>query len=1011
MTPCMLPGGRTHAVKKETSMRYARASGLFAISLGIVSGCNCDGSSTLRNLITDLRVEPTSVDFGTVAIGDSKDAIVTISNRGTRTIKLSGFVVGSEGDFAVARAPEGMLLSPQQNATVTVTFKPLAPEELMGALRFAGDDQPELRRIPLRGRGTIGIVAIEPEGSARCGRVPESLAFGYSRIGVRTERSITVRSVGSATVTITSAAFEMPSTVFDLVEPEVKTIPPGRSIALKVGYKPVASGHDQTILKLGTSSINRASISIPICGDGASPSLCARPVPLDIGPVTLGTTGTAAVRLSNCGQGTLTLGSLQIADDAGHRPSTGFVLANGALPVTLTGEQTFTATVTYTPPDLGPATAFLRAESDALDRTVSYFPIQSIGVERCRLTVVPTSLSFPGVAPGRTRDQRALVVNNDTIPCTLSRVRIGDGDAVFSVVSPPTLPETLPVGGYKEITVRYAPASSGTIDRGRLDVIGGSGQSSVNLIGNAVLGPQCSLLLEPSYVAFGIVPPRMRVMRGFRATNIGTAQTCMITGLRTEAMSDPGFGPINAAMMTIPPGQSTDISVGFQPAHPGRATGILMVESNDPVTPRAPVSLFGASPDSGICVEPRSLDFGRIMVSAEQEFRIRACRGNTVTITGLPFRLTDPQFAVVSPPPLPIVLAPGAVQRITVRYVPTTMMSASAVISVLSDDVVTPMVDVDVTGGPVIAPPSAGRYLYFWSVRGGGGNINKMPLQGIPTVTPYWGMVTGRGCMGCHNISPDGRYLAVVSQSPFSLKMVDTRTNTEVPLSFTSSDTIVVSWRPNVNTNPPYQFAFDNNRIVQIASAETGALIGPLSGADTPGVTSQMPSWGPNGKIAFVRAARAAGSPGGVQGPSDVMLIDETGGTAQPLAGASNNMLMNYYPSYSPNGLWIAYNTSARGGGGGGSSYAARDALLRLVDANNSGQVLMLPNLNGGASSFPTWSNDGTILSFSSDRPGGMGGWDIWYGLIDPITGVDSPAMNMTAANSPEFEHLAHWSP
>ena len=96
------------------------------------------------------------------------------------------------------------------------------------------------------------------------------------------------------------------------------------------------------------------------------------------------------------------------------------------------------------------------------------------------------------------------------------------------------------------------------------------------------------------------------------------------------------------------------------------------------------------------------------------------------------------------------------------------------------------------------------------------------------------------------------------------------------------------------------------------------------------------------------------------------------------------------------------------------TTLAASDAQLKLVKPDMTGTVLDLTTLNGGtghASSYPTLSVNGAFLSFSSNRAGGMGGWDIWIAPVDPVTGIDGPATNVTVANSPNFEHAAQWSP
>jgi Tol biopolymer transport system component len=145
----------------------------------------------------------------------------------------------------------------------------------------------------------------------------------------------------------------------------------------------------------------------------------------------------------------------------------------------------------------------------------------------------------------------------------------------------------------------------------------------------------------------------------------------------------------------------------------------------------------------------------------------------------------------------------------------------------------------------------------------------------------------------------------------------------------------------------------------------------------------------------------------GFGGAGGLYLIDEAGGVPVPVMGASENNFANYYPRFSPNGMWIAYTLSMSAQ----STISAPDAQIRLVKADNSGQVLDLPLLNGGASSYPTWSVNGQFLSFSSNRAGGQGSWDIYIAPIDPVTGQEGAAVNLAEANTSSFEHSAQWSP
>ena len=86
-------------------------------------------------------------------------------------------------------------------------------------------------------------------------------------------------------------------------------------------------------------------------------------------------------------------------------------------------------------------------------------------------------------------------------------------------------------------------------------------------------------------------------------------------------------------------------------------------------------------------------------------------------------------------------------------------------------------------------------------------------------------------------------------------------------------------------------------------------------------------------------------------------------------------------------------------------------ALSQSLDLGIVGNANVAALNAGGASSFPTWSHDGAFISFSSNRAGGLGGWDIWFAPIDPLTAVPGAAVNLREANTADFDHVARWSP
>ena len=112
-----------------------------------------------------------------------------------------------------------------------------------------------------------------------------------------------------------------------------------------------------------------------------------------------------------------------------------------------------------------------------------------------------------------------------------------------------------------------------------------------------------------------------------------------------------------------------------------------------------------------------------------------------------------------------------------------------------------------------------------------------------------------------------------------------------------------------------------------------------------------------------------------------------------------------YYPAFSPDGSWLAFNRAPHGG----SSYANPGAELMLV-STTGGAATLLSNTSGGpnmTNSYPRWSpSPGSTawLAWSSKRP---------YGLVtDGVAQIWLAAIDLDVAGSgPDPSHPPVWMP
>ncbi len=197
----------------------------------------------------------------------------------------------------------------------------------------------------------------------------------------------------------------------------------------------------------------------------------------------------------------------------------------------------------------------------------------------------------------------------------------------------------------------------------------------------------------------------------------------------------------------------------------------------------------------------------------------------------------------------------------------------------------------------------------------------------------------------------------------------------------------------------------------------------PLPGADDPQYVQSNPCWSPDGRYVLFARSRAYDLKNTV-GQGRVLLTREEckefvedgkpflfdlcrvpfnegkGGAAEPVAGASNNGMSNYFGRYSPDGRWIVF-CKAR-------SYMLlqRDSELYILPAEG-GQARRLECNTARMNSWHSWSPNGKWLAFSSKA------WSDYTQLC--LTHIDengqaSPPVLLAhltspdrAANIPEF--------
>ncbi|MBX7193443.1 MAG: hypothetical protein K1X94_15415 [Sandaracinaceae bacterium] len=264
----------------------------------------------------------------------------------------------------------------------------------------------------------------------------------------------------------------------------------------------------------------------------------------------------------------------------------------------------------------------------------------------------------------------------------------------------------------------------------------------------------------------------------------------------------------------------------------------------------------------------------------------------------------------------------------------------------------------------VAADPITGG-LYYWNA--GGGSIDRFEF-GVPGARAERFLDQGRAgaamCVGCHALSRDGRRISIGTDIPTTtFQVFDVASRERVFSLGGGGGGFGFPSQPNFASFSPNASEIVTSFLtgLTIRDATTGtATVDRLGG----GPASQ-PDWSPDGDhIVFVRHdAPSIGGLVDVGGVTSgrITIIDREGtGWGAPRTIVGIDGVNNYYPSYSPDGLFISFcrspsNINSMGVDPDSGSSAVPDAQLWLIPSDRSGAARQLTTIAGRADSWPKW--------------------------------------------------------
>ena len=395
------------------------------------------------------------------------------------------------------------------------------------------------------------------------------------------------------------------------------------------------------------------------CGDESldtfAPRLRISPEALDFGGRPLGATTALSVVVINDGNAPLELtGEISLAGDAGLS-----LEGTGAFPVPGGG---FTEIrVAFAPEALGPAQGVVKIPL-APPLSPVEIPLSAEGLP-AELEIDPAELDLGEVVAGARSTARATVrsLSDAALDVTLSVA--GEGFLLEREGQQPVsqLVVELPAFGEVPVEVVFAPAGGGDYEARLVAELCGPGCGPAAILRGVGLAPRIGVAPRP--VELGEVASGAVASADLRVENRGVGTLTLLA----ISLADPE-GQLELVAPDLPvdlaAGQELPLEVRFEGRAPVAAyEGTLLIDSNDPLSPRVQVAVRASTPGAALRAIPTALHYGRVDPGSIRALDVVALSAGTapVTLEQVALGGDDPAaFALVTPPPtLPYTLAPG----------------------------------------------------------------------------------------------------------------------------------------------------------------------------------------------------------------------------------------------------------------------------------------------------------------------------------------------------------------
>jgi hypothetical protein len=319
------------------------------------------------------------------------------------------------------------------------------------------------------------------------------------------------------------------------------------------------------------------------------------------------------------------------------------------------------------------------------------------------------NLDFGELCASESRHLTLSVFNVGGADLVITSVQRLMGSTTITVLPFPGTPVRVEPGEHITFSVRYTPTSTGASDAATIRIVSNDpGAPIVDLAATGRAGAPAIDVIVPDAGDFGEVCLGSFVDRDVIVANSGS---CALTITGINSSSGEFLVPsVLSYPLTIAPGNVLEAPIRFQPTSIGSKSSTITVHSDDPTGPKT-VVVSGTAPAPRLTlVVPDDGDFGEVRLGrfTDRDLVINNRGPCPLSVTGIVS--SAPIFVTPQVVSFPLNVDGGDSIAVPIRFQPTNRGSATATLTIVSNDPNSPAV-VNVSGTAWPPLPIAGTAL------------------------------------------------------------------------------------------------------------------------------------------------------------------------------------------------------------------------------------------------------------------------------------------------------------